>query len=326
MANQYPGSTIEILSDATYGTTMLTFVDLTVNLNGYTIARTDTTARWFVGGIEQPETTGGAAPETLPVVVINGGENGGAIKDADGASGDISTPLITAQYADITFSNVTMVNNMFNDDASAFCLRNGANATLNDCDLSSCCGIKIFNDVGDTASSLMVNGGSVTSMCTLDEALWKGSAIFAELGCQYEVTISLNNVALSATKTAALTLSPRCHVTIKDSTLTGYTGIYAKAADVVIENSTITATGKDINTAFAPGCFDGSGILIDSDNKFVEPVQIALSADTTVTSANGYGIREVGGLDGTGVSAAQIDNAGAQLSGALGDVALLPAQ
>ena len=170
VANQYPGSVIDILSNATYGTSMLTFTDVTINLNGYTITRTNSEARWMVGGIEEPDALGGNPPEKLPVVVINGS---GTITDAVDATGAISTPLITAQYADITINNVTMLNRMFDDDASAFCLRDAANATLNNCDLTCCSGIKVFREYGTGTSRLTINGGTITSMCTPD-APWKG--------------------------------------------------------------------------------------------------------------------------------------------------------
>lgn len=333
VANQYPGSTIEILSDATYGTAMLTFEDVTINMNGYTITRTNTEARWMVGGIEEPDALGGAAPEKLPVVVINGGDEGSTIIDAEDATGAISTPLITAQYADITINNVTMTNRMFNDDASVFCLRDAATAVLNDCDLTSCCGIKIYREYGTDTSSLTINGGSVTSECTAD-APWKGSAVFAEIGINYDVNIAINGAAITSSNTAALTLSPECHVTIKDSTLKGTTGIYYKAGEVSIENSVIEGvgefvetppTGKEINTAYEASVFDGSGIQIDSDNKFNKTLPISISADSTVSSANGYGIREVGGVDGTGTSLVELQADGAEVYGAVGDIELLGA-
>lgn len=334
VANQYPGSTIEILSDATYGTTMLTFEDVTINMNGYTITRTNSEARWMVGGIEEPEDLGGEAPETLPVVVINGGEEGSLITDAEDVEGEISTPLITAQYADITINNVTMVNTMIDDDASAFCLRDAASATLNDCDLSCCCGIKVYREYGTGTSSLTINGGTITSECT-EDAVWKGSAVLAEIGINYDVNIEINDAVLTSTNTAALVLSPECHTTIKDSTLSGATGIYYKAGELNIENSVIEgtgeyvespATGKEVNTTISEEvCFDGSGILVDSDNKFGETLPITISDDSTVSSANGYGIREIGGVDGTGVSLVDLQADGAEISGALGDIALLEA-
>lgn len=327
VANQYPGSTIELLSDATYNTTMLSFGDLTVNMNGYSIYRLDTAARWFVGGIEEPEDIGGTAPDTLPVVVINGGENGSTIADAEDADGDISTPLITVQYANITINNVTMLNRMFNDDASAFCVRDGAVATLNNCDLTSCCGIKIFREVGTAPSTLNVNGGSVTGMCTADSP-WQGSAIMAESSCLYPVNINLDGVRVTSENTAALLMSPYCNAVVKDSALTGATAVYFKSGSLTIENSTVESTGvfmeapttgPDINTAFTP-VFDGSGIQIDSDNKYGDPLPVALSG-TTVVSANGYGIREIGGKDGA--SLVELDLGDAQVSGAMGDVSLL---
>lgn len=333
VANQYPGSVIEILSDATYGTSMLTFEDVTINMNGYTITRTNSEARWMVGGIEEPEDLGGEAPETLPVVVINGGE-GSLITDAEDAEGEISTPLITAQYADITINNVTMINTMIDDDASAFCLRDAANATLNDCDLSCCCGIKVYREYGTGTSSLTINGGTITSECT-EDAVWKGSAVLAEVGINYDVNIEINGAVLTSTNTAALVLSPECHTTITDSTLTGYTGIYYKAGELTIENSTIEATGefveeptsdKEANTTSAEGIyFDGSGILVDSNNKFNETLPITISGDSSVTSANGYGIREIGGVDGNGTSLVELQADGIEIGGAKGDISLLNA-
>jgi hypothetical protein len=331
VANQYPDSTIELLSDASFDTTLLTFVNLTLNMNGFNINRLNTAARWFVGGIEEPEDIGGTVPAVLPRIVINGGRNGTAIKDVDGAAGDISTPLITVQYADITINNVTMINTMINDDASAFCLRDGAIATLNNCYLSGASGIKIFREVGTAISTLTVNdGGHVISECTTDSP-WQGSAILAEVFCQYDVNININDAVISSANTAALVLSPKCKTVIKNSTLTGATGVYFKAGSLTIENSRIEGVGgfveapltaKEANTTTTTTpVFDGSGIQIDSDNKFGEPLPVILSSKTIVSSAKGYGIREIGGLQGVGQVQLQIE--GASVRGVLGDIVLM---
>lgn len=336
VANQYPGSTVEILSDATYGSTMLTFEDVTINLNGYTITRTNSEARWYIGGAEEPEDLGSEAPETLPVVVINGGD-GSTITDADDAEGEISTPHIAVQYADITINDVDIINKTYDEDSSAFCIRDSATATLNNCNLEGWAGLKIYREYGTGTSYLTVNGGSIVSKVSADTT-YKSSAVLGHSGVNYDTYVTFDGVTISSENSAAIALTPRCYVTIKDCTLTGTSGIYFTAGSLDIQNSEITATGefletpphgKDQDGAYTVDSYDGSGIQIISDNKFNEPIEITISDDSTITSANGYAIREIGGKDGTGESLVELETGNAELNGALGDVgpiAVMPAQ
>ncbi len=332
VANQYPGSTIELLSDATYDSTMLTFADVTINMNGYTITRTNSEARWLVGGIEEPEDLGGEAPETLPVIVINGGD-GSTITDADDAEGEISTPQLCAQYADITINEVDIINKTYDEDSSAFCLRDAATATLNDCNLEGWAGLKIYREYGTGTSNLTINGGSIVSKVGADTT-YKASAILGHSDVHYDTNVTISGVTISSENSAAIALTPRCYVTIEDSTLTGTTGIYFTAGSLDIKNSVITATGefveevpheKDQDAAYTEDSYDGSGIQIISNNEFNETIPITISDDTTIISTNGYGIRELGGLDDSGVSLVDLQADGAEISGALGDIALLEA-
>lgn len=329
VANQYPGCTVEVLSDASYSTTMLTFADVTINLNGYTVTRTNSEARWYIGGAEEPEDLGGEAPETLPVIVINGGE-GGKIIDADDAEGEISTPHIAVQYADITINDVDIINKTYDEDSSAFCIRDAAKATLNNCNLEGWAGLKIYREVGTGASELTVNGGSIVSKVGADTA-YKSSAILAHPDVFYDTTVLLNGVTISSENSAAIALAPRCFVTIKDCNLTGTSGIYFTAGSLDIENTVITATGEyseeapcgeSQDPAYTEDSYDGSGIQIISENVYDEPIEIKISDDSTITSTNGYAIRELGGLDGNGTSLVELQADGAKLEGALGDLAL----
>ena len=331
VANQYPGCTVEVLKDASYGTTMLTFADVTINLNGYTITRTNSEARWYVGGAEEPEDLGGEVPEILPQIVINGGE-GGKIEDADDAEGEISTPHIAVQYAEITINDVDIINKTYDEDSSALCIRDAAKATLNNCNLEGWAGLKIYREYGTGTSDLTINGGSIVSKVGADTT-YKSSAILGHSDVHYDTNVTINGVTISSENSAAIALTPRCYVTIKDSTLTGTSGIYFTAGSLDIQNSVITATGEfneeapygeDQDAAYTENSYDGSGIQIISDNLFDEPIQITVSDDSTITSANGYAIRELGGLDGNGTSLVELQAEGADLSGAQGDIALLP--
>lgn len=158
-----------------------------------------------------------------------------------------------------------------------------------------------------------------------------------EVGINYDVYIDINNATLTSTNTAALVLSPECHTTIRNSTLRGHTGIYYKAGELAIEDCTIEATGtfaenpiseKTANTTQGSGIyFDGSGILVDSNNKFNKTLPITISGNSSVTSANGFGIREIGGREGSGVSMVELSMDNIPITGPKGDVALLtPAQ
>ena len=333
VANQYPGSTIEILSDATYDSTMLTFEDVTINMNGHTITRTNSEARWLVGGIEEPDDLGGKAPKTLPKIVINGG-NGSTITDADNARGEISTPHISVQYADITINEVNMINKMYDEDSSAFCIRDAANATLNNCNLEGWAALKIYRQYGTGTSNLTINGGTLVSKVGADTT-YKASAILGHSDTHYDTNVMINGATIYSKNSAALALTPRCYVTIKDSTITGTSGIYFTAGSLNIQNSVITATGafveapphdKDQDGAYTVNSYDGSAIQIISNNIFNDRIPVTISDDCKIISTNGYAIREIGGKDGSGVSLVDLKAGNAEISGALGTIAILPAE
>ena len=329
VANQYPGSTVDLLSDASYSTTMLTFADVTINLNGYTIYRKNSEARWYIGGAEEPEDLGSSAPEVLPKIVINGGD-GGKIVDADDAEGEISTPHIAVQYADITINDVDIINKTTDEDSSAFCIRDAANATLNNCNLQGWAGLKIYREVGTGTSNLTVIGGSITSKVGADTT-YKSSAVLGHSDVHYDTNILFDGVTISSENSAAIALTPRCYVTLKDCVLTGTSGVYFTAGSLDIQGTQIHATGefredapfeKDQDGAYTEDSYDGSGIQVISDNLFNEPIEITISADSSIVSDHGYAIRELGGLDGTGESLVTVTDEGAELTGEQGEICL----
>lgn len=75
---------------------------------------------------------------------------------------------------------------------------------------------------------------------------------------------------------------------IKDSTLTGYTGMVIKGGDVIVENSEIHGIGKAQTPAYAPNGFTdtGSGIYIEDNYAVDQDVSITLTINDNVVTGN----------------------------------------
>lgn len=185
---------------------------------------------------------------------------------------------------------------------------------------------KVISTGANTVTEIV--GGSITSAVADDNTsilVWnnaklsiKGTTISgAESAIMGNGTQPINEIIIEdganiSSVGSAIYMPSTGTLTIKDSTISGGTGIEVLAGTVNITDSTINGTLETYKTS---GDKDGDGTVCDGSAIFVRSqtdynndgtLNLTISGTTTLTSADGYGIRVYESSKGTGVNTINI--------------------
>lgn len=164
-------------------------------------------------------------------------------------------------------------------------------------------------------TSLTINGGNYVAL--LDDAN------ISVNGTKSGITIVVKDANLTATAGQNFYLAGGATTTITNTTMTADTGIYMKAGSLVINSSTITATGNYHDPVPNGNGSDNTGdaIILDSKVGYQGNMSVTVSSDSTISSANAYAIREAY-TDAVVSATVAINLNSATLTGAKGEVFL----
>lgn len=135
-------------------------------------------------------------------------------------------------------------------------------------------------------ATLSINGGTYIATVADDCAIQTN-------GTHAGQDVTIRNATVQSTDDS-LYLAGQGKYTIENSVIEGYTGIYMKAGELAITNTTITANGPyaeplpDGNGANSTG----DGIVMDSKAGYKGNMVLNLGEGVVITSDNGYAVRE----------------------------------
>lgn len=94
---------------------------------------------------------------------------------------------------------------------------------------------------------------------------------------------------------AAIYAAGYCKWNIVGATITGATGIYAKAGVFAIEDANVSATGSYVAPTVNNNGISASGdaMVFDSNGAYAGAIQVTISGETTVSSEHGNAVHEV---------------------------------
>ena len=139
-----------------------------------------------------------------------------------------------------------------------------------------------------------------------------------------DCSVSIKNATITSAVDNAIQFNGKGTYAIKNSKVTGYTGIYLKAGTLTIDGtSEIVANGAKLEPSYHSGGSNktGDAIVLDSVSGYKGEVSLDLAEGAKVTSENGYAVIETITKGGTSTTLRIADN-GATLAGKLGGLSV----